>query len=659
MKFFSFILTPFCFYCVNGFLHTIFTKKMYHSRLRMDTNVDFFTDTNLIHSYKMNIATENYNNMVDNLINNKLSRLYINTNYKEVVSVDNVHDFMLYKHYHISNIDPAVVPNLVAKTSEMHVPLYFFNFTPEYIVNLQHFLGELLNIVSYMLPVFILLSVISGISQMIGSDNGMPNFNQNKRNNFMPLNKSFQKNDKIERLDLNVTLNDWAGSPEVIEECREIVSYVANKELYNKIGAEMPKGILLEGPPGTGKTLLAKAIATETNSSFISVSGSEFVELFVGMGASRVRELFNNARQHSPCIIFIDEIDAVGRQRGAGINMANDEREQTLNQILYEMDGFQNNEDIVVMGATNRKDVLDQALLRPGRFDRIVKIPLPDKKSREQILEHYLANKTLDNPFNIPAIAELTDGFSGAQLKNLINEAAIMSVKNNYTTIQENYMYEAFEKLLVGLVKRNATVGHITKRRVAVHESGHAILALYFKDYFDLNKVSIQPTYNGAGGYTIFTEKPEIKEGGLYTKDVLKKRLIISMGGKAAENIVYGNDYLTLGATEDLKQANKLAQRMVSNFGMGDKLEVFFNEEISDDTNPFLGRSLSVGDKHSQYIKHLVDKESLDLVREAYTEAKKILSINRSKLSKLVELLEEKNVVYKKDMDNDIIHNIK
>ena len=659
MKFFSFILTSFCFYCIDGFLHTISTKKMYDSHLRMDANADFFTDTNLIHNYKMNIAKENYNNMVDNLINNKLSRLYINTNYKEVVSVDNVHDFMLYKHYHISNIDPAVVPNLVAKTSEMHVPLYFFNFTPANIVNLQHFLGELLNIVSYMLPVFILLSFISGISQMVGGDNSMPNFNQNKRNNFMPLNKSFQKGNKIERVDLNVTLNDWAGSPELIDECREIISYLANKELYQKIGAEMPKGILLEGPPGTGKTLLAKAIATETNSSFISVSGSEFVELFVGMGASRVRELFNTARQHSPCIIFIDEIDAVGRQRGAGINMANDEREQTLNQILYEMDGFQNNEGIVVMGATNRKDVLDQALLRPGRFDRIVKISLPDKKSREQILEHYLANKTLDNPFNIPAIAELTDGFSGAQLKNLINEAAIMSVKNNYTTIQENYMYDAFEKLLVGLVKRNADVGHITKRRVAVHESGHAILALYFKDYFDLNKVSIQPTYNGAGGYTIFTEKPEIKEGGLYTKDVLKKRLIISMGGKAAENIVYGNDYVTLGATEDLKQANKLAQRMVSNFGMGDKLEVFFNEETGDDTNPFLGRSLSVGNKHSQYIKHLVDKESLDLVREAYTEAKKILSINRSRLSKLVELLEEKNVVYKKDMDNDILNNIK
>ena len=449
----------------------------------------------------------------------------------------------------------------------------------------------------------------------------------------------------------NVTLESWAGSPEVIEECKEVISYIENKERYKLIGAEMPKGILLEGPPGTGKTLLAKAIASETNSTFISMSGSEFVELFVGMGASRVRDLFDTARENRPSIIFIDEIDAVGRQRGAGINMANDEREQTLNQLLYEMDGFNNNDDIVVMAATNRKDVLDQALLRPGRFDRIIRVALPDKDSREKILGYYLKNKNLDKPFDISSISELTDGFSGAQLKNLINEAAILSAKNNYTVIQEKYVFDAFEKLIVGLIKTNASVSPVTKLRVAIHESGHSLLALQFSDYFDFQKASIQPTYNGAGGYTIFTEKPEIKEGGLYTKDMLKKRLIVSMGGKAAESIYYGNEYVSLGAIQDLKQANGLAKRMIGNFGMGKELEVFFNEDVGDDSNPFLGRSLALGDKYSENTRHIMDKETLDLVKEAYATAKNILQENKEKLLKFSELLQNNTVIYRRDLD--------
>jgi cell division protease FtsH len=316
------------------------------------------------------------------------------------------------------------------------------------------------------------------------------------------------------------------------------------------------------------------------------------------------------------------------------------------------MDGFNDNNDIIIMAATNRKDVLDQALLRPGRFDRIIRVPLPDKPSREKILDFYLKNKSLEKPFDVSLIAELTSGFSGAQLKNLINEAAILSARYNYTTIQERYIFDAFEKSVVGLIKTNATVAPATKLRVALHEAGHTLLTLKFKEYFDFQKVSIQPTYNGAGGYTLFSEKPEIKEGGLYTKDLFKKRLIITMGGKAAESIYYGDNHVSLGAVQDLSQANSLAKRMIGNFCMGDKLEVFYNEDVSDESNPFLGRSFGTGSKYSQSTKYMMDKETLELVKEAYQEAKKILSLNRVNLIKIAELLQQNTVIYSKDMPN-------
>ena len=620
------------------------------------TNSDYEMDLSLIHKFKMYFEKENYNDVVKDLIDNKISKIYVNSDYKELVSIDNLPKYdLLYNHYHISQVNPIVLQNLVEKTSDLHVPIYFVNFTPEPIINIQNLLNELSIIGYYTFGVFIFLAIVSSLSSFNSLSNS-PTTNMNFRNkpsNNNPFN-GFLRNEKKEvTFDRpNITLESWAGSPEVIEECKEVISYIENKERYKLIGADMPKGILLEGPPGTGKTLLAKAIASETNSTFISMSGSEFVELFVGMGASRVRELFDNARENRPCIIFIDEIDAVGRQRGAGINMANDEREQTLNQLLYEMDGFNNNDDIVVMAATNRKDVLDQALLRPGRFDRIIRVPLPDKDSREKILGYYLKNKNLDKSFDVSSIAELTDGFSGAQLKNLINEAAILSAKNNFTIIQEKFVFDAFEKLIVGLIKTNASVSQNTKLRVALHESGHSLLALSFSEYFDFQKASIQPTYNGAGGYTIFTENPEIKEGGLYTKDMLKKRLIVSMGGKAAESIYYGNDYVSLGSIQDLKQANALAKRMIGNFGMGNKLEVFFNEDVGDDSNPFLGRSLAMGDKYSDHTRDIMDRETLDLVKEAYNKAKEILEKNNDKLIEFAELLQNKTVVYKKDLEN-------
>jgi cell division protease FtsH len=628
----------------------------------MINSKDYLQDIELVQKFKSFFLKESYNDVVQDLVKNKISKIYVDNKYTQLVSVDNLpkeDGYSIYNHYHLVDINQFMISNLVDKTSEAHVPVYFVSFIPQNIINLQNLANELLTLVSYAFPILFLLSFVSSLYSRANSFGGpntrmpgnrMRTPGQNGQS-MTPFNfPGFNKQDKEVFINPNVTLDSWAGSPEVIEECKEVISYIDNKELYKEIGAEMPKGILLEGPPGTGKTLLAKAIATETNSTFFSMSGSEFVEIFVGMGASRVRDLFDNARKNKPCIIFIDEIDAVGRQRGAGINMANDEREQTLNQLLYEMDGFNDNEDIIVMAATNRRDVLDQALLRPGRFDRIIRVPLPDRFSREKILEFYIENMKTDTEIDIKAVAEMTDGFSGASLKNLINEAAILSAKNGYATIQENYIFEAFEKLIVGLIRNNADVEPATRQRVAIHESGHALLSIIYSNYFDFQKASIQPTYNGAGGYTIFSEKPEIKEGGLYTKDVLMKRLIITLGGKAAESIFYGDDFMSLGANEDLRQANKLAQQMIGNFGMGDKLEVFYNDNVGDESNPFLGRSLGVGDKYSQYTKYIMDKESLELVKNAYKDAKFLLNQNFDKLIEFSELLKNNTVVTKNDL---------
>jgi len=642
-----------------------FFKNIKTKNLKLKNSINNYNDElNLLQNYKYYFQKENYNDIMKNVLDNKVSRIFIDSNYKELVSVDNLPDNLpnddIYSHYHLADINPIVIPNLISKTTETHIPIYFVNFTSENIIGIQNFIFNLFGVMSNLFPFFLLFLFLSSLRNMnsIGAQTQIkplknrPSTNTSSVSNnpfgFFP---NFQKEEDIEEfVKPNVSLSSWAGSPEVIEECKEVISYIESKEKFQIIGAEMPKGILLEGPPGTGKTMLAKAIATETNSTFISTSGSEFVEMFVGMGAARVRDLFETARENIPCIIFIDEIDAVGRQRGSGANMINDEREQTLNQLLYEMDGFNNNEDILVMAATNRKDILDKALIRPGRFDRIIKIPLPDKSSREKILAHYLRTKNVMKTMDITAIAELTEGFSGAQLKNLINEAAIISVRNNFTVIQEQFIFDAFEKSIVGLIKSNANVSPTTKLRVAIHESGHSLLALKFSEYFYFQKASIQPTYNGAGGYTIFSENPDIKEGGLYTKDILKKRLIIYMGGKAAEEIYYGNEFVSLGAYQDLRQSNNLAQKMVGNFGMGEKLEVFFSEDISDDA---AARGFALGERYSQETKTIIDREALDLVKESYIYAKDFLEKNKDKLIEFTELLLNNTVIYRRDLENN------
>jgi len=436
-----------------------------------------------------------------------------------------------------------------------------------------------------------------------------------------------------------VTFEDVAGVDEAKEDLQEIVEFLKDPQKFQRLGGRIPRGVLLVGPPGTGKTLLARAIAGEANVPFFTISGSDFVEMFVGVGASRVRDMFEQAKKNAPCIIFIDEIDAVGKQRGSSFG-GNDEREQTLNQLLAEMDGFEDNEGILVMAATNRKDILDTALLRPGRFDRLINVPLPDKTSRRKILEVYSKTKQLVN-VNLDWIAELTNGFSGAQLKNLLNEAAIYAARvGNIQVTTENIM-SALDKLAVGIEKKKDERDEETRQRIALHEIGHAYLTTLFSDQIELNKVTIRSTYNGAGGYTLFRVKPNIEESGLYTKDLLFKLLTISMGGKAAETVFYGDNNVSVGAIQDLKQANQMAQKMIGNYGMGEQLEVFFNEDL-ERGKLGLGSGSGSGSVYSENTKKVFDKESLALVNEAFVRAKKLISDNREQIEFISQILLKK-----------------
>jgi len=587
-----------------------------------------------------------YNSLIKNIESHKVKNLYFSERMDAVVAQDTEDHENSAEDYTITKITPLVTNSLVDLSVKNEVNTVFSQ--PPQPNVYQQMAGNILNGAEMFLLPGIILSVIISFfrvnnqmrnpSSFLGG--GMPN----------DLSK-----DKINMQTANISLESFAGSPEIYQECVEVVSYLKNSTLYENAGAEIPRGILLEGPPGTGKTLLAKAIASEAEANFISIAASEFVEIFVGMGASKIRNLFRTARENRPCIIFIDEIDAVGRQRGAGVNMANDEREQTLNQLLAEMDGFANNEGILIMAATNRRDVLDAALLRPGRFDRIINVPLPDSESRLRILKVHSKNKVLDDSLNLELIAELTNGFSGAQLKNLLNEAAILSARDGNVIITEKLVLEALDKLIVGVVKKTDTRDAESRRRVAIHESGHAILAALYYNYFDLKKVSIQSTYNGAGGYTVFNEYKNITESGLYTKDLLYKRLMIGMGGKAAENIFYGDEHVSVGAVQDLKQTNALAQRMIGNYGMGLQLETFYNDEVDNERNPFLGRSLGMGGKYSDNTKDIFDKESLQLVKSAYSEAKTVLMENKEIVDILVAILLENNILTGKQVSSIIL----
>ena len=599
-----------------------------------------------------NYETESMSQLYNEITKKKVNEIYISNDLKKVyvkeyLPENKFNDEGYNFNYKLIDSNPFLTNKLIEKSQENEVNTFIMQ-APSNII--QNGLNTFSGVVNGFIIPSIFLTLFVSYARTFFSGNG---FNTGGGNSplspFQNFKKDFQK-DKENMMKANITLDSWAGSEEIFQEVGEVVSYLKNETMYKSAGAEIPKGILLEGPPGTGKTLLAKAIASECDANFISIASSEFVEVYVGLGASKVRDLFKKARENKPCIIFIDEIDSIGKQRGTGINLGNDEREQTLNQLLAEMDGFNENDGILILGATNRRDVLDSALLRPGRFDRIINVPLPDKPARIKILKVYGETKKLSPDVSYELLGEFTSGFSGAQIKNLMNEAAINAAREGKTIINQKNFEDAIEKLIVGIIKKDDFRSDETIKRVSIHEIGHTFIAAYFNKYFDLKKVSIQSTFNGAGGYTLFGEKPEIIDGGLYTKDLLKKRLMIAMGGKAAETLYYGHDQVSLGAIQDLKQANSLAQSMIGNYGMGKELMVFYNEDTESGRNPFLGRSLGMGSKYSDKTKEIFDKEALDLVKDAFEDALDLLNANKNTLDLLIDELEKNKILDSKSV---------
>lgn len=445
--------------------------------------------------------------------------------------------------------------------------------------------------------------------------------------------------------DTGVTFDDVAGCDGAKLELSEVVDFLKQPEAYTKNGCKIPRGVILDGPPGTGKTLLAKAVAGESGVPFISISGSEFVEMFVGVGASRVRDIFSQAKKNAPCIIFIDEIDAVGRQRGAGYAGGNDEREQTVNQILVEMDGFDGNPGIITIAATNRVDILDQALLRPGRFDRKVTVDLPDFKGRTRILGVHSRGKPLEPDVDLEAISRRTPGFSGAQLENLMNEAAISAARAAKSTIGWEQIDGAVDRIMVGLEKKGGNPQLKQKELVAYHEAGHAIVGALVPDYDQVQKITIIPRSNGAGGLTFFAPQESRLESGMYSKQYLESQLAVALGGRLAEEIIYGEDFVTTGASNDIQQVANIAKRMVKEWGMSDKVGRVAVSEPSGG-GPFMGqmmlrRPTTWGNK----IMGTIEEEVERLVNNSYMIAKKVLEDNRDLLEHLTQTLIDQEVV--------------
>ena len=444
--------------------------------------------------------------------------------------------------------------------------------------------------------------------------------------------------------DSKVTLKDVAGLKEEKEDLQEIVDFLRDPGKFTKVGARIPKGVLLEGPPGTGKTLLAKAIAGEANVPFFSISGSDFVEMFVGVGASRVRDLFEEAKKYAPCIVFIDEIDAVARRRGTGMGGGHDEREQTLNQMLVEMDGFAANAGIIVMAATNRVDILDPAILRPGRFDRKIAVGLPDVGGREAILQVHAKNKPLGDNVDLKQIAQTTAGFTGADLENLLNEAAIVAAKDNRCFISQEDIKTAFVKVGIGTERKSRIISDKERKITAYHESGHAILFHVLPDVGPVYSVSIIPTGAGAAGYTM--PLPE-RDDMFMTKGRMLQEIMVSLGGRIAEEIIF--DDITTGASSDIKKATQIAKKMVTRYGMSENVGVICYDD--DDDEVFIGRDLAHAKAHSELVSGEIDREIHRIIDECYAKAKALILENSDVLHKSAQLLLKKEKISRAEFE--------
>ena len=467
-------------------------------------------------------------------------------------------------------------------------------------------------------------------SQNAGGSNKMMNFGKSRA--------------KLSMGEGKITLKDVAGLQEEKEELDEIINFLKEPGRFTKVGARIPKGVLLEGAPGTGKTLLAKAIAGEANVPFFSISGSDFVEMFVGVGASRVRDLFADAKKHSPCIVFIDEIDAVARRRGTGMGGGHDEREQTLNQLLVEMDGFGANEGIIVLAATNRVDILDPAILRPGRFDRKITVSPPDIRGRKEILAVHSRNKPLAEDVNLEQIAQTTAGFTGADLENLMNEAAIHAAMENRAFVKQEDIKKSFIKVGIGTEKKSRVVSDKEKKITAYHEAGHAILFHVLPDMGPVYTVSIIPTGLGAAGYTMpLPEKDEM----YLTKGKMLQDIMVSLGGRFAEELIFED--ITTGASSDIKQATKVARRMVTRYGMSDNIGVINYDD--DDDEVFIGRDLAHAKSHSELVAGEIDREVKEIIDNCYVKAKAIIAEHEEALHRCADLLLKKEKITREEFE--------
>ena len=666
--------------------------RTYASNLKMDYDSDGKLPSEIIKQLSTNSPKPGdawtYQTFIDNLNKNNVDSVSIFSNEKAFAVIDkNVGDGvggglgdgvgggfvngMSSDNVHIVQTLPNMINDLIDQLNSNHIQYDIYNLPMKNEGNFLDVLLVPLQFVGFYLIATLVLNFVINFFRGGGMGGGGIGGGGGMGGGANPLNMFRSDNELVDTESIDVTFEDVAGCDEAKFELVEIVDFLKNPLKYQEAGAKIPRGVLLEGEPGTGKTLLARAVAGEAGVSFLSASGSEFIEMFVGVGASRVRKLFEKANENSPCVIFIDEIDAVGRQRGAGINTGNDEREQTLNQILTNMDGFTATTGIIVMAATNRADILDSALLRPGRFDRKVKVPLPDLEGRKQIFGVHTRNKVLGDDVNVDEIALLTGGFSGADLANLANEAAIMSVRNNETMINRVGLIDAFEKITIGLPYNNKSAGGEEVSLVAHHEIGHAMMAKYFEEFFDLRKVTINANTGGAGGYTLFTPKE------FYTKYPTKKfmlaNIVTALGGRAAEVKLFSNNEkratdvvfkgvknldITTGASNDLKQADSIARQYISLFGYSDEEFNYNNGATTQGAQPFLGRELGMGgDKTSEYSKELVDKKVSELINDSYNIALNIIESNEKDFYALGEKLIEKRVIDSSDFDDiDLIY---